>query len=383
MTALGTPADGAHSAVPATDPTDPMGPREETRRAGGPEAWPLVRVGAVTAFVTLSISWLVEVGPVADGALLGLWLASGLAAFSVGRPDWYRPLVDWSPLVLFVVAYQSARGLAFALEMPTVWQLPIAFDSWLGGGVVPSVWLQGHLLPADGVVAWWEPPLAAVYLSHYWAVFVVAALVGRRGRTEFRRFARRVMVVLGVAVCFYVVVPTAPPWAAASCSVAEVAEHPASPPCLGSQPRPGEETLLGPVTPPNAGDPDHLQRLTARGFAALPGMSHVVTGAIDVGVDLANPVAAVPSLHAALALLVSAFLWRRVRRRWRPLLALYPLAMAFTLVWTGDHYVFDILAGWVLVALTCQGLGALERTRPARRARASVGRETAGAHESR
>ena len=33
--------------------------------------------------------------------------------------------------------------------------------------------------------------------------------------------------------------------------------------------------------------------------------------------------------------------------RWaRPLLALYPLAMAFALVYTAEHYVFDILLGW-------------------------------------
>ena len=29
-----------------------------------------------------------------------------------------------------------------------------------------------------------------------------------------------------------------------------------------------------------------------------------------------------------------------------PLLALYPLAMAFALVYTADHYVVDILVGW-------------------------------------
>ena len=61
------------------------------------------------------------------------------------------------------------------------------------------------------------------------------------------------------------------------------------------------------------------------------------------------------ALHGAVALLVSVFLWPLVRRRWRPLLALYPLAMGFTLVLGGDHYVFDILLGWA-VSFGARGL---------------------------
>jgi membrane-associated phospholipid phosphatase len=57
-------------------------------------------------------------------------------------------------------------------------------------------------------------------------------------------------------------------------------------------------------------------------------------------------VAAVPSLHAAYTLLITLFLWRAAGRM-RPLLALYPLAMAFALVYAAEHYVVDILLGWV------------------------------------
>jgi membrane-associated phospholipid phosphatase len=36
----------------------------------------------------------------------------------------------------------------------------------------------------------------------------------------------------------------------------------------------------------------------------------------------------------------------------RPLLALYPPAMVFALVYTGEHYVVDCLAGWVYAVAT-------------------------------
>jgi membrane-associated phospholipid phosphatase len=47
----------------------------------------------------------------------------------------------------------------------------------------------------------------------------------------------------------------------------------------------------------------------------------------------------------------------RIRSRWRYLLALYPAAMGFTLVYCGEHYVLDLVAGvayaWIVhVALT-------------------------------
>ena len=72
----------------------------------------------------------------------------------------------------------------------------------------------------------------------------------------------------------------------------------------------------------------------------------------EKGQNYANNVAAMPSLHAAFALLIVLYLWRLVPRWWRPLLALYPLAMAFSLVYSGEHYVVDCIAGWVYAVAT-------------------------------
>jgi membrane-associated phospholipid phosphatase len=44
-------------------------------------------------------------------------------------------------------------------------------------------------------------------------------------------------------------------------------------------------------------------------------------------------------------------MWRRVRWGWRPVLAAYPLLMTFTVVYTGEHYVIDVLAGWLAAVL--------------------------------
>jgi PAP2 superfamily len=71
---------------------------------------------------------------------------------------------------------------------------------------------------------------------------------------------------------------------------------------------------------------------------------------IDIGSPhasaLSNPVAAVPSLHAGWAVGVGVGLVRYARQ---PLLrglgALYPAAVMLTIVVTGNHFIFDALAG--------------------------------------
>ncbi len=39
----------------------------------------------------------------------------------------------------------------------------------------------------------------------------------------------------------------------------------------------------------------------------------------------------------------------------------YPLIMAFTLVYTAEHYVIDILLGWVLAAVVVTASTAMKR----------------------
>jgi membrane-associated phospholipid phosphatase len=49
-------------------------------------------------------------------------------------------------------------------------------------------------------------------------------------------------------------------------------------------------------------------------------------------------------------MLLVLFFWKSVGR-WRWLLALYPVAMGFTLVYTAEHFVIDILLGWLYAVL--------------------------------
>ena len=102
----------------------------------------------------------------------------------------------------------------------------------------------------------------------------------------------------------------------------------------------------------------HIARITGRGWYDLrAGDLHQKLSAVG------NPVAAMPSLHAAVSLFVAVYGAYRLRSRWRWLLLLYPLTMAFTLVYYAEHYVIDIVAGYVVTGLVLWGCAAWERRR--------------------
>src|SRR5690606_21320268 len=87
-----------------------------------------------------------------------------------------------------------------------------------------------------------------------------------------------------------------------------------------------------------------------------------------------NDVAALPSLHAGFALLVSVALWRVVRSRLlRVPLALFPVAMGLSLVYSGEHYVVDVVLGWALVAASVAALQLWDQRSPAVPSQPSAG----------
>ena len=76
---------------------------------------------------------------------------------------------------------------------------------------------------------------------------------------------------------------------------------------------------------------------------------------IDIGSPtssaFSNPVAAVPSLHAGWALGVGLGLVLYARPLfWRLVGVVYPVAVALTIVVTGNHFVFDALMGYAVMA---------------------------------
>jgi membrane-associated phospholipid phosphatase len=101
-----------------------------------------------------------------------------------------------------------------------------------------------------------------------------------------------------------------------------------------------------------------IERMTGRGGHG-PGLqlAQLVMGPIG------NSVAAMPSLHAGTAALVAFYGIASLRSRLRWLLLLYPLTMTTALVYFGEHYVVDAIAGAALAGLVMLACSAWERRR--------------------
>ena len=68
--------------------------------------------------------------------------------------------------------------------------------------------------------------------------------------------------------------------------------------------------------------------------------------------EFGNLFAAMPSLHVGWSTWVTLALWPLVRRWWaRALLVLYPVAVIFGIVVTGNHWLLDAVGGWVALGL--------------------------------
>jgi membrane-associated phospholipid phosphatase len=179
------------------------------------------------------------------------------------------------------------------------------------GGTVPTVWLQRHF-HTPGVVHWYDVAASVTYLSYFFVVPLIMAVMWIRSRALWRRFTANVIALSFTALVTYVIFPEAPPWYASA------------------------RGILSPVV-----------RLAGLVWGEL-GL-RTAGDLIEEGQATANSVAAMPSLHFGYAMLVAVFFHRRVSRRVRPLLLAYPPAMAVSLVYTGEHYVIDVLAGAVYV----------------------------------
>jgi membrane-associated phospholipid phosphatase len=288
----------------------------------------------LVALAAFTAAWGV---PVARDQLF-LWLGLGMAAFGVSAwRTWGTMLLDWLPFFGLLVAYDYLRGAVSVVPERAHVAAQIAVDKALAGGEVPTVWLQHHLWSAAHP-HWYDYGVWAVYMTHFFAVWIVAAVLCRVSRPRFRRYAVLVVALTLAAFLTYWLYPAQPPWMASG----------------ADRVVPGIWDQLGVPT----------------------------TQSVYENGGLVNTVAAMPSLHAAYPFMLLLFFWR-AGPLVRTGLGLYTLAMAFALVYGGEHYVADILAGWAMAgaayAVTLGRLSApgraLNRTRSrfvSRPARASA-----------
>jgi membrane-associated phospholipid phosphatase len=267
------------------------------------------RVPIVGGYLVLSIIVGAATAPLDRPAVIW-WLVGLVALTCAGSTHGPRRFVmDWLPLVVIAAGYDTVRSQAPDLLSRATVKPQLRFDEIVFGGTAPTVRLQRWLDVRPGQVHWWDYVGWVFYLSHFVVTLCVAAYLYVTNRARFKRLAALVLTVSGAGFLTYFIIPAVPPWLASR---------------QGALP--------------------HTSRVVYDVWSSLglPDVAKVFNG----DARFANPVAALPSLHAAWPFMLLLFLWP-VAGRLRWLLVGYNAVMIFVLVYGAEHYVSDILLGWL------------------------------------
>lgn len=225
-----------------------------------------------------------------------------------------RFLVDWFPVFVVLFAYDAIHN-RLGKFLPPAHTLPqIRVDEALFGGTVPTIRLQ-RAFYSQAHPGWWDDTALAVYMSHFFVPVLVGLTLWVRSRPRYLRFMWAFVGMTTAGYLTYVAFPAVPPW-------------------LASQ--------RGALAPTHRLVRELWDHLGHHGIAAQFSGSALY----------ANDVAAIPSLHAAYPVLIALFFWRSSRLATRAALALYAVGMAVVLVYSAEHYVLDILLGWLYAFAT-------------------------------
>ncbi|MFI6448615.1 phosphatase PAP2 family protein [Kitasatospora sp. NPDC050543] len=287
----------------------------------------------------LALGWyLLTYGLPYSNDMVFVWLIGALIAGAAhgggGWRGWLLVLRDWVPVMAVIWTYSLLRGYGAHTPWPVRYQPQLDIDTFLGGGETWTVRLQ-HWLYTPGLPHWYDYAAVAVYMSHFFVVFIVLAVLWRRHHTRFRQLLALYLTLTFVGFATYILYPADPPW----------------------------------LTAQEGHMPVHTRVVwDVLNGSGLPRAASV----FENGSEFANDVAAMPSLHAAYPMMLALYFWPRASRPVRVLLAAYPAAMAFTLVYGGEHFIVDIVVGWAYAALICWGVPRLFGRRAARTAPTSA-----------
>jgi membrane-associated phospholipid phosphatase len=205
----------------------------------------------------------------------------------------------WSAYLLGFLAFVIVRNAADDLGPPAAFGYVIAWERFACLGTIPSAVLQGWL----GTTGTLTLVVTGVYLSYFCVPQLSLVALWRWHPDRFRWFVTASLGLWAVAAVWSTLVPTAPPWLAAR-----------------------EGHLSGVVSILQA--TLHFER----------------NGPYRYGASVArtNYVAAMPSVHMGITWLLTL---AAPSRAWRGPALVYAALMLFTIVYLGDHYVVDALAG--------------------------------------
>lgn len=215
-----------------------------------------------------------------------------------------------APFVVLLLAYESFRGMVPHLNNQVNYQQLISADRLLFGGHLPTSLLQNVLW--HGRVQWYDFVFYLAYMLHFILPIALALLVWKTREKQYWQFIATYITVSFAGFVTFLFFPAAPPWMAA------------------------QNGLIEPITRVSS------NVWFALGIKDFPSLYNKISP---------NPVAAMPSLHAAYATLFVLFIYKLYGKKWALIASVYPLLIYTGTIYQGEHYAIDEIIG-ALYAVT-------------------------------
>lgn len=207
------------------------------------------------------------------------------------------------PFVILILVYESFRSVAHQLNSHVNYTLAPHIDRLLFGKL-PADYLQQWLW--RGHTSWYDVVFYIPYMLFFVIPLGLALLVWKTRDKYYWAVVTTYLLVFFAAFITFLAFPAAPPWLAA------------------------QNHYIEPIVRVSS---SVWFSLGIHNFPSL--YNHIAP----------NPVAAVPSLHAACATLFSLFVFKLYGRRWGLLSLIYPVLIYVGVVYEGEHYAFDVITG--------------------------------------
>lgn len=213
-------------------------------------------------------------------------------------------LKDWVPFIALLLGYELVRGFAdtagFPVRVGELVNMEVALF-----GFVPSEVLQRHFFDPNNI-RFWDIGAVIIDFLHFPLPLLIAFYLWIKDKRFYWDFVIALLILSFSAFLTYLVYPAAPPWYAAK----------------------------------------------EAGLIEVTKIIDVVASHVGWGWDLStiyhnlnpNPVAAMPSLHAAFPWLAFLAL-RNYNKKLGKLFLPYPILVWISIVYLGEHYIIDIIAG--------------------------------------
>lgn len=216
-------------------------------------------------------------------------------------------LQDWAPILLVFLSYEFFKG-----ALPAILKFPVhAFDliEWekmVFGSVLTIDWQRMFYNPLQ--LRWYDFYLSIIYMSFWVFPLIFAFYVWVVNRPLFRFMTLVLFIGLYATFITATLYPAMPPWMAA------------------------EKELLPPV---------HRILYNTTAYLTVPGALPTFYAMFR-----GNVVAAMPSMHAELPTMILIFAFILKNKVLIFLAALYVLSTYISIVYLGEHYLIDGLAGF-------------------------------------